>query len=280
MAVYRSLLFVPGDRPDRFAKAAASGADAIIIDWEDAVQPDARAEARRATLQWIAESARDAAAAVGVRMNSLRTVDGCADVVVLAAELQTLRQSLAFLAVPKVETAADAAIVSEALGQALPLLAVVETPDGVAHAAAVAAAAPAGVLFGGADYSASLSADLSDWNAMLFARASVVNAAAAAGVAAYDVPYLDVKDEDGLRTATQRAHAMGFAGRTCIHPAQVSVVNGVFTPSETDVSAAQAIIDALESADGGAVLHQGKLVDRPVILAAQRTLSAAGRGGA
>jgi len=89
------------------------------------------------------------------------------------------------------------------------------------------------------------------------------------------VPYLDVKDPAGLTETTHKARLMGFSGRACIHPDQVALVNAAFTPSQAELAEAQAIIDALNAAQGGAVLHKGKLVDRPVILAAERVLSKA-----
>ena len=103
----------------------------------------------------------------------------------------------------------------------------------------------------------------------------IVAACAKAGVAAYDVPYLDVKNDQGLQRETERSKALGFTGRACIHPSQVEAVNDVFEPTAQEIETARAVIRALEEADGGAVLHQGKLVDRPVVLAAERVLARA-----
>lgn len=139
----------------------------------------------------------------------------------------------------------------------------------------IAAASPFGVLFGGADYSAGLGADLSSSQAMLYARSKISNACGAAGVSAYDVPFLDVSDEVGLVTSTQAVKALGYSGRACIHPKQIDPVNSVFAPDESEVAEARAIVAAFEASAGGAVLHKGKLVDRPVVLAAQRILSRA-----
>ena len=269
MPTYRSLLFVPGARPDRFDKAAASGADAIIIDLEDAVLPEDKTSAREAAYTWLAE--RGESIAAGVRVNSLRTADGCADVAALANS--SARPD--FVMIPKAETALDVEIVDEALGSSFPLIAVVESGRGLQNAYDIAGAARGGVLFGGADFSASLGADLSDWDAMLTARGTLAAACGAAGVPAYDVPYLDVKNEQGLVDMTEKAKAFGFSGRACIHPSQVTPVNRAFQPSEDEITDARAIIAALETAQGGAVLHKGKLVDRPVILAAERTLAKA-----
>jgi len=267
-SAFKSLLFVPGDRPDRFDKAAASGADAIIIDLEDAVLPDAKSQARTAALDWMQKSA--ARARAGVRINSPRTAHGCADI----AALSELARAPAFVMVPKAETGVDAEIVAEALGGAS-LIGVVESPRGLSNAFEIATRCSGGLLFGGADYAASLGADLSDWDAMLLARNTLAVAAAGAGVSAYDVPYLAVDDQNGLRAWTARAKALGFSGRSCIHPTQVAVVNEVFTPTASEIQNARDVIDAFHRADGGAVLHKGRLLDRPVITAAERTLAKA-----
>ncbi|MCA8892362.1 CoA ester lyase [Hyphomonas sp.] len=269
--IFRSLLFVPGARPERFDKAVGTDADTIIIDLEDAVLPDQKDTARAAALSWL--GARKAGAIAGLRINSPRSADGCADIAALAAG-GVLPD---FIMVPKAETSIDMEIVREALGLSLPLMAVIESGRALGNAYDVAGKADGGVLFGGADFSASLGADLANWDAMLTARGTIAAACAAAGVPAYDVPFLDVKDEAGLIVSTGRAKLMGFSGRACIHPSQVDPVNGVFSPSEAEFEDARAIIKSLADSGGGAVLHKGKLVDRPVILAAQRTLAKAGK---
>ncbi|AXE63686.1 HpcH/HpaI aldolase/citrate lyase family protein [Hyphomonas polymorpha PS728] len=269
-SVYRSFLFVPGARQDRFAKAVAAGADAAIIDLEDAVLPGEKDKARADVLAWV--SAWDGKG-LAVRINSPRTAHGCADIAAFAAS--GLLAKLDFIMVPKAETAVDLEIVAEALGVDIPLIAVMESGRALANVQSVAAKATGGMLFGGADFSASLGADLANWDAMLTARALVAAACGATGIPAYDVPYLDVKDPAGLTETTHKARLMGFSGRACIHPDQVALVNAAFTPSQAELAEAQAIIDALNAAQGGAVLHKGKLVDRPVILAAERVLSKA-----
>ena len=178
--------------------------------------------------------------------------------------------------VPKAETGIDLEIVDDALGHGAPLIAVIESGRGLRRAFDIAKRSKAGILFGGADYSASISADLANWDAMIVARGTIAGACGAAGVPAYDVPYLDVKDTNGLSEQTRQSKAMGFAGRACIHPNQVEFVNAVFAPSPAEILEAKAIIKALDDANGGAVLHKGKLIDRPIVLAAQRILAQAG----
>ncbi len=266
---FRSLLFVPGARPDRFDKAAASGADGVIIDLEDAVLPSEKETARSAALSWLSSEANSVSA--GLRINSPRTAAGCADIAALAAAARLP----AFIMVPKAETAEDIAIVGEVLSTRQ-IIAVVESGRSLSNVYAVAREAGAGLLFGGADYSASLGADLADWDAMLMARATIAAAASSAGVASYDVPFLDVADLTGLEAETRRSRALGMSGRACIHPAQVPAVNAAFTPAAVDVADARALLEAADAARAGAVLFKGKLVDRPVILAAQRLIDRAG----
>ena len=266
--IYRSLLFVPGSKPDRFDRAVASGADGIIIDLEDAVAPQGKAEAREASLSWLAQ--RGAAAGAGLRINSPRTADGCADIAALAAA----RPSLDFVMIPKAETGVDVEIVREALGELAPLIAVMESGRALVEVQAIASQSD-GLLFGGGDFSASVGGDLADWDAMLTARSLVAAAAGASGIPAYDVPYLDVREVDGLTATTERVKKLGFTGRSCIHPAQIEAVNNVFAPNTDEIENARGIVSALEASDGGAVLYKGKLVDRPIILAAQRILARA-----
>ena len=268
--VYRSLLFVPGARSDRFGKAVAAGADAVIIDLEDAVLPADKSQARTETLAWLgAWRGRH----LGLRINSPRTAFGCADLAALAASPAAARAD--FLMVPKAETAVDLEIVAEAFGRKMPLIAIIESGRALFNAAGIAQQASGGVLFGGVDYSASLGADVSDWDAMLTARGTIAAACAAAGVPAYDVPYLDTKDADGLAVMTRKAKAMGFSGRACIHPDQVKAVNTAYSPTEAELEEARAILAAMGAAGGGVALHKGKMIDRPVILAAERVIASA-----
>ncbi|MEX1250951.1 MAG: CoA ester lyase [Hyphomonas sp.] len=268
MFVYRSFLFVPGARSDRFGKAVAAGADAVIIDLEDAVLPADKAQARTDTLTWIgAWRGRH----LGLRINSPRTAFGCADLAALSGSGAAARAD--FLIVPKADTPVDLEIVAEALGRKIPLIPIIESGRALSNAFEIAKLATGGMLFGGVDYSASLGADLSDWDAMLTARGTIAAACGAVGVPAYDVPFLDTADTDGLTASTRKAKAMGFSGRACIHPAQVEAVNAAYTPTAEEVTDARAILAAMEAAGSGAALHKGKMIDRPVVLAAERILA-------
>ena len=263
----RSLLFVPGSRPDRFAKALAAGADPVCVDLEDAVAPDGKADAREAVVGALRAGDR-----VGVRVNSVRTEDGSADLTALAGAPPP-----AFVMIPKSEDPGDIAAAIHAVD--VPVIALVETAEGLRNAWDIAAAeGVSAVMFGGGDYAAELGIAM-EFEALLFARSQIVAAAARARVPAIDVPWLDVSDPAGLKRETERVKALGYKAKACIHPAQLEIVNAVFTPSPDEIASAKAILQALEEAQGGAALLNGKLIEKPVALGARRTLEAARSAG-
>lgn len=268
MPAYRSLLFVPGSRADRFGKAVAAGADAVIIDLEDSVLPDEKTRARSETLTWVSNWR---GMGLGIRINSPRTAAGCADIAAIAGSAGSQRAD--FFVVPKVETPVDLEIVREAIGRKVNIIAVIESGRALANVNAIAGEANGGLLFGGVDYSAATGADLNDWDALLTARGLIAAAAGAAGVPAYDVPALAASETEALAATIRKAKALGFSGRACIHPDQVSAVNAAFTPSPEELADARALVEAAKAAGAGAFLHKGKMIDRPVVLAAERLLS-------
>ncbi len=266
----RSLLFVPGNRPERYAKAGASGADTVCIDLEDAVPPGEREVARTAALEFIRTQA--AGHAFGLRINRLASTDGLRDLLALA----DARATPAFVMLAKTENAEQVTIVAAHL-PGVPLIALVESARGVqAAAAAIAHAHPQlqALMFGGADYAAELGCAFA-WEPLLHARASLVTAAVAAGLAAIDVPWLNVADAPGAGDETRRVSALGFTGKALIHPSQVAPVHAAFEPAPQALAWAQRVVQAT-TADAAPLLVDGRLVDRPVVLAAQRLLRRAG----
>ncbi|OFX02523.1 MAG: hypothetical protein A3E78_02310 [Alphaproteobacteria bacterium RIFCSPHIGHO2_12_FULL_63_12] len=267
--MFRSFLFVPGDRPERFDKAVNSGADAVCIDLEDAVSPANKDLARREALAYLDGGAR--AAATGVRLNSLDGIEGFRDVVALAES----GAAPSFILMPKVRTRHDVDLLRRALGdKAAPIWALMETPQALAAIEGLADSVgeAGGIVFGGADFSAAIGADMS-WDALFFARAGLIAGAAAAGCQLLDVPYLNVRDIDGLVAETRRVKAMGFTGRSCIHPDQVGHINDIYTPTAEEIEKAQATIAAYENNKGRVLLHEGRLVEKPVLAAARRILA-------
>ena len=273
----RSILFVPGYRPDRFDKALAAGADAVCIDLEDAVPPQRKAMAREAAARFLA--GRPAARSpndIGpphliIRINDPDTDLGQAD----AEALGGTRQPDAFM-IPKVRTAAGVRRAARLLGDSAPLLALVETALGLENVADIAQASPdvSGLVFGGFDLAIELGADPS-WEPLLYARSRVVHAAALSGLDAIDMPSLGFREMSELREEAGRARFLGFAGKMAIHPAQLPVIHEVFTPSELEVERARHILDADREAGGGAVALEGRMVDRPVAEVARRVLARA-----
>lgn len=269
----RSLLFVPGSRPERFEKALATDTDLVIIDLEDAVLPEEKEAARAETIEFLKST--EMRARTGLRINSPRTAFGCADIAALAEAAP----NPAFIMVPKIEHVVDVEIVAEALSSIAPrLIPVIETGRGLEAAEAILRhESVATALFGGADFSAELGTGLG-WEALAYARGRLASLSSSAGKDMIDVPYLDVKNIEGLRAETERVKAIGFDGKACIHPSQVEVVNEVFMPTGEQLSAAEKVLRAYEDAKGGAVLLEGTLIDRPVVIAAERTVAKAGKG--
>jgi (S)-citramalyl-CoA lyase len=267
----RSWLFTPGTRADRFDRAAASGADVLIIDLEDAVAPAEKPAARTSAIQFCRE--RSGTIQHAIRVNAIDSRAGLADIEALLGHARALD----FVILPKVESAAHLRILDALLTEAgLParLVALVETARGVAAVEDIAAATArlAGVMFGAADFAADLGAS-ADWAALLYARGKLVTACAMAGIAAIDAPFFAIDDAGGLREEAAAAAALGFAGKAAIHPAQVAAINAGFTPSAGALETARRILAACETGVGQV---DGRMVDAAMARQARRILSQSG----
>jgi citrate lyase subunit beta/citryl-CoA lyase len=247
-------LFVPADRPERFAKAAASGADAIIIDLEDAVAPAAKSAARDALRT---PGALPDAAIIFIRVNAIGTGWHEADMAALAG----LR--IAGVMLPKAESAQGIATIS------LPIIALIETARGLAAARAIAAAGVAQLAFGSVDYAADLGL-AHERDPLLCARAELVLASRLAGLPPpLDGVTLSIDDDAGIEDDARHAAKLGFGAKLCIHPRQIVAVHAGFAPSEADIAWAQRI---LATGEGGAVAVDGAMVDAPVRRRAEQIL--------
>jgi len=267
--MFRSLLFVPGHRPDRFAKAVGTGADAVCIDLEDAVAPPERVKARAGLAQFL-EGRERSGAALGMRINCVRSADGVRD---LAMLLECRPPD--FVMVPKVDDPAELGVFQDAFGGRLPIWPIVESARAIRNLWQIAEApGVGGLIFGAADYSVDVRC-LMEWEPLLLARGLLATAAANARIELLDVPHLDVTDSEGLRATTERVRALGFTGRTCIHPSQIETVHAVFTPSAEEISRAERMIEAFKASKGAVALFEGKLIEKPLILAAEQTLARA-----
>ncbi|MCA1857361.1 CoA ester lyase [Massilia oculi] len=272
----RCLLFVPGNRPERFGKALASGADAVVIDLEDAVPPAERAAARAAVMDYLARP-RPAGVALGVRLSALSTADGLRDLLALADS--GARPDFAMLA--KVGDASELRIAAGLTHASIALLALVETPAGLARVEEIAGAGPrlAGLMFGGGDFAAEARAEF-HWEPLLYARQRLAAAAAAAGIDAIDVPFLDVADAAGLEAETRRVLSLGYTCKAAIHPAQVAPIQSCFTAEPALLARARAVVAAAANHGEGAFSFEGRMIDRPVLLAMQRIVALAERQAA
>ena len=288
----RSLLFVPANGGSKLDKAIASGADAVIIDLEDSIAPERKEAARAAALDFL----RRASAAAQrprllVRINGLDT--GMTD-----ADLDTIVAGRPDAVVfPKAEGAtsvvhldakltAREAIAGVPEGQIKILAQAVETAAGLFAAGTFrrASARLVGLTWGPEDLSAELGAAANrDAGGALtepyrLARSVCLYAAAAAKLPAIETVYVDFRDSEGLRRDSEAARRDGFAGRLAIHPAQVPIINEVFTPTSAEIERAKAVVAAFAAQPGaGAVGIEGKMYDRPHLVRAQALLARHGR---
>ena len=258
-AAPRSYLFVPGNRPERFDKAWQSAADAVIVDLEDAVAPQHKAQARDSVAGWLS-----AARPVWIRVNA-------ADTVWLDDDLALLGMpGVAGAVVPKAEEL-SAALVDAASRHGIGLVALVETAVGIQRAQQLAATP--GVVrlaFGSIDFQVDLGIEGDD-DALLYFRSQLVLASRLASIAApIDGVTVSTSDVELLRRDAQRARRLGFGAKLCIHPQQIETVHAVLSPSGEERAWAARVISAMESSGGAAVAVDGKMVDRPVLLRAQR----------
>ena len=269
----RSWLFTPATRPDRFDRAARSGADVLIIDLEDAVPPADKAAARDAALTALA-AAPAAPILRALRINSPVTPEGLEDLLALMRRPQNGGPD--FVIVPKVDSAEMIRWVDTLLGGAgrpLPLVALIESARGIAAVEDIARASPrlAALFFGAADLSAELGCATA-WEPLLSARSRLINAAALAGIEAVDSPFFDLTDAAGMQREAAGALALGFGAKAAIHPGQISTINAALTPTEAEIAQARRIV--AESAKGVAVVD-GRMIDEAMARKARRILSRA-----
>jgi citrate lyase subunit beta/citryl-CoA lyase len=278
----RSVLFSPGDRPALMRKAPDSGADVVVFDLEDAVVPDAKADARAAVAEVLTDPDFDPDAEVCVRVNPAGIAADDDLGAVLAGDPR-----LDSVMLPKVAAADDVQSLHALLdehGRSLPVVALVESAAGVLNAESIAAAdATDAVAFGAEDLAADLGATRTDdGTEVLYAREHVVLAASAAGVDAIDTIHADFEDESGLADETDFALELGYDGKMAIHPAQVPVINDAFTPAPERVEWAERVLDAKAEADAagrGVFRVDGEMIDAPLIAQAERVLERARAAG-
>lgn len=280
----RSLLFVPGDRPERMEKAMGLGADALIFDLEDSVAADRKAEARENVAQFLlqrSDRTKQGAPRLFVRINPLDGPSAQGDLA------QVMPAGPDGLVLPKCENADTVAALMTLIpeGQRVPVLPIAtETPAAIFGMGTYASCAAhlAGVTWGAEDLPAAIGAstsreaDGSYTQPYQLARSLTLFSAHAAGVPAVETVYPAIKDLDGLAAYAARGARDGFTGMMAIHPSQIAVINDAFTPSEEEIAHARSVVAAFAANPGvGALQLDGKMIDAPHLRQAQALLARA-----
>ncbi|WP_163930588.1 CoA ester lyase [Paraferrimonas sp. SM1919] len=265
MALIRSLLFVPGNRPQRFAKAYNAGSDLICIDLEDAVPLADKNQAREQVQAYI-ENQRD----ICVRINPLDSEEGLRDLEALAKAPPTVIMLAKCQSAQQVEQANRALAATDC--QIIPLI---ESIAGLENAKDIASCDNLkAMMFGGADMASELRCAFS-YEPLLMVRSQLVLAAAKYNIDLIDVPFIDVKDEQGLLEETRKVRALGFTGKAAIHPKQLAGIHQGFLPSVKQLEFANEVIAAFEKSQSSVLVIDGKMIDKPIIEACQRHLALA-----
>ena len=280
MTVARSLLFVPATSDRKIDKAFASQADGVIVDLEDSVAIREKAAARSA-LAGIVSIPR--ALPCWVRVNAMTTAFCHQDII--AATLP----NIAGIILPKVESAGDVKAIDWLMSQiegesgladrSVRLMAIIETARGLVHVDAIAGASPRLIrlFFGSVDLAADMAIDVDDGGgATAQARFAITRASCAAALQApFDTAFTDIPNLDELRATSRRARALGYGGKTCIHPSQVAVVNEVFSATASELAWARRVVDEFAKAEAqglAAFKLNGEMIDYPVVERARKLL--------
>jgi len=264
---YRSQLFVPGNRADRFEKACQAGADLVCIDLEDSVGPADKASAREAVIAWLADTSHQN---VSLRINAVETPEGQADI----AALKSSGLKLPYVMLPKVGSRDEVEGLAVQLPDALgPFFAIIESARGLVNCNDIFACDRVKLgMYGAIDYAGDVDCDLS-WDTHLYARSKIVAAAAAFNVHLFDVPHIDVRNLDDCEASTRKAKTLGLHARAAIHPAQIAHIHAALSPTDDEVNYAERVMQAYREANGNVVLLDGKFVEAPVVKRAERVLA-------
>lgn len=273
LARARSFLFVPANRPERFTKALQSGADAVIIDLEDAVAPADKASARQALLSALATLNEAARARLLVRINASSTHFFHDDLSLLGHA-----PSIAGVVLSKAESSAALRSLAAVTGSDCALLPLIESLAGLDAVDELAQAPQVlRLVFGHLDFQADLGlACDADEAELVPVRLALVAASRRAGLApAVDGVTVALSDGEQLTSDAARSRRGGFGAKLCIHPSQVAIVNQAFSPTAAEIDWAQRVVAGSQAAGGGAFSLDGRMVDPPVLLLAQQTLARA-----
>lgn len=280
----RTLLFLPGNNPNMIMNGGLLGADSIILDLEDAVAPDNKDEARELVASALT-SLKFGSCDIIVRVNGLDTpywkedlaqIIPCKPFAIMPAKVSSAEYLLAY----DREMARLEAQWGMEVGS-VRLIPLIETALGLENAYAIACASSRveGIFLGAEDLTADLQCQRTrEGGEIAYARARMVSAARAAGVEAYDTPFTNVEDPEGLQADTQTGKALGFSGKSAINPRQVAVINRIYSPTQQQIRYAKEVFRAIQEgkAQGkGAVSLHGKMIDAPIVQRAKTVLDTA-----
>jgi len=269
----RSFIFCPGNRPDMIPKALKSGADMVCIDLEDAIIPEHKSLSRIETIKAFENIESPTGVETLIRINDVNSEDGKKDIDLIL----NANNTASGLMLPKIQSIEEIITLENKIKEKnkdLNLHIIIETNQGLENAWSIAHSSSLikSLLFGGVDMSADLGCN-GDWFSLLYARSRVVHAAAGAGIDSIDVPFLDLEDMEGMNTEAQKSKNLGFSGKGSIHPKQIEQLNKVFTPSEEEIAYANKVIKAFNEASDGLVVVDGKLIEKPVLRTALKTIA-------
>ncbi|RCL81296.1 MAG: CoA ester lyase [Alphaproteobacteria bacterium] len=269
----RSFIFCPGNKPDMIPKALRSGADMVCIDLEDAIIPEHKDISRISTVKAFENISVPYGVETLIRINDVNSEEGKEDIQAILNSNNTASG----LMLPKIQSVEEIINLERQIklaNKSLNLHIIIETNTGLQNAWNIAQSSSIikSLLFGGVDMSADLGCN-GDWLSLLYARSRVVHAAAGAGIDSIDVPFLDLEDMDGMRNEAQKSKNLGFSGKGSIHPKQIESLNKVFTPSSEEIAYANKVIRAFNEASDGLVVVDGKLIEKPVLRTALKTIA-------
>ena len=269
----RSFIFCPGNKPEMIPKALSSGADMVCIDLEDAIIPEHKSTSRSKTIKAFEEITIPKGVETLIRINDVNSKDGLEDI----DAILNSKNTASGIMLPKIQNVEEITNLEKKIresNKSLNLHVIIETNKGLENAWNIAQSCSLikSLLFGGVDMSADLGCN-GDWFSLLYARSRVVHAAAGAGIDSIDVPFLNLEDMEGMKKEAQKSKNLGFSGKGSIHPKQIEYLNIVFTPSEQEVLYANKVIKAFNEASDGLVVVDGKLIEKPVLRTALKTVA-------
>ncbi len=292
--LYRSWMFVPGDRQKMIDKAMGAAVDAILMDIEDGVAPAAKETSRKQIAESLKQLAPRLTADPALRTPARYVRINAVGHERMYADLDcVITPALEGLAVPKVETPEQVKVVEKILDEREPqagippgtvrLLIALESPRGLFNAYAISTSSPRvmGLMFGAEDFSRELNLPLrreGEATDLIYARSSLVTSAAAAHVQSVDGVWPNFQDTEGLKTFALQSRRLGFSGMSLIHPAQIELVNAAFTPTPEELDYCRRVVQAFDDArvrGEGAIAFGGQLLDMPIVDRARQTLALA-----